>query len=273
MRYGLDVSIVGEYSNPRTLAELAVEAEQAGWDGFFVQDYVTSNRPIADPWVSLAVIAMRTERVRIGAFMTALPRRRPWKVARETVAVDHLSNGRLILGVGLGFEPLDFAAFGEETDLKIRAEKLDESLAVLTGLWTGETFSFHGKHYHLDTVQFLPRPVQSPRIPVWVAGGWPNRRPFRRAAGWDGIYVMSEKVNGERATPEDIRESVAYVKKHRVGSNPFDVAFAGKTPSDPEKSGEIVRPYAEAGITWWLEGIWGPLDEMRMRIRNGPPEA
>lgn len=273
MKYGLDVSIAGEYSDPRTLADLAAEAEQAGWDGFFVQDYMTSDSPIVDPWVALAAIAMRTEHVRIGAFMTALPRRRPWKVARETVSIDHLSNGRLIFGVGLGFQAPDFAAFGEEVDARIRAEKLDEGLAVLSGLWTGETFSFHGKHYQVNAVQLLPRPIQSPRIPVWVAGGWPNRKPFRRAARWDGIYIMTEKVNGERVMPEDIRESLAYVKTHREHSEPFEVAFADETPSHAEKASEIVRPYMDAGVTWWLEGIWAEsVRKARERIRSGPPQ-
>ena len=271
MKFGLDVSIAGEYSNPWMLADLAAEAEQVGWDGFFVQDYMISDRPIADPWVALTAIVMRTERVRIGTFMTALPRRRPWKVARETVSIDHLSNGRLIFGAGLGFITLDFTAFGESDNLKIRAEKLDEALTVLDGLWTGETFSFHGKHYQVNAVKFLPKPIQSPRIPIWVAGGWPNRKPFRRAANWDGVYIMTKKTNGEQVTPEDIKKILTYVEAHRDSSEPFEVAFADETSSDPEDSGKIVRPYAEAGVTWWLEGIWGSLNEMRKRIRSGPP--
>ncbi len=272
MKYGLDVSIAGTYSNPRTLADLAAEAEQAGWDGFFVQDFMCADEPIVDPWVALAAIAMQTRRIRIGAFMTALPRRRPWKVARETASLDHLSSGRLIFGAGLGFQALDFTAFGEEADPKIRAEKLDEGLAVLSGLWTGQPFSFRGKHYRVSEVKLLPEPIQSPRIPIWVAGGWPNRKPFRRAARWDGIYVMTDKVNGERVTPDEMREIVAYVKACRTGSDPFDVAFADKTQSDLKKAARIVRPYAEAGVTWWLEGIWGSdMRKSRVRIRSGPP--
>ncbi|MEW5961392.1 MAG: LLM class flavin-dependent oxidoreductase, partial [Chloroflexota bacterium] len=197
----------------------------------------------------------------------------PWTVARETVSLDHLSKGRLIFGAGLGFQAEDFSAFGEEAEAKIRAEKLDESLTVLNGLWTGEPVQFQGKHYQVAGVRFLPKPVQVPRIPVWIAGGWPHRKPFRRAARWDGAYVMTKKANGEDATPEDMRQIIAYIKAHRENTDPFEVAFAGETPADPHASADVVGPYAEAGVTWWLEGIWEPLDETRKRIRSGPPKV
>jgi alkanesulfonate monooxygenase SsuD/methylene tetrahydromethanopterin reductase-like flavin-dependent oxidoreductase (luciferase family) len=272
MQYGLDVSIYGEYANPQKLADLAIEAEEAGWDGFFVQDGLLSDETVTDPWVTLAAIAAQTKRIRIGALVTALARRHPWQVARQTVSLDHLSNGRLIFGVGLGFYAQEFAALGAEVDLKIRAEKVDEGLAILSGLWTGETFSFRGKHYQVSEVKFLPRPIQLPNIPVWVAGFWPNRKPFHRAARWDGVYVGTKKANGEVLTPEELKEMVAYVEAHREESDPFEVAFAAKTPSDPTKGAEIVRPYMEAGVTWWLEGIWGPFEKGRERIQNGPPK-
>src|ERR1041385_7825373 len=140
MKYGLDVRIDEEFAEPQTLVELALEAEQAGWDGFFVQDAMVADAALVDPIIALAAIAAHTKYIRIGAFMTALPRRRPWKVARESVTLDHLSKGRLIFGAGSGFDPTDFTAFGEEADLKMRAEALDEGLAVLTGLWSGEPF-------------------------------------------------------------------------------------------------------------------------------------
>ena len=147
--------------------------------------------------MALAAVAMQTQRIRIGSLVTALAGRRPWQVARQVVALDHLSNGRLIFGAGLGFEAHEFTALGEDADPKIRAEKLDEGLEVLTGLWTGASLTFHGRHYHINDVRLLPGPIQSPRIPVWIAGFWPNRRPFRRAARWDGLYVGTAKVNGE----------------------------------------------------------------------------
>jgi alkanesulfonate monooxygenase SsuD/methylene tetrahydromethanopterin reductase-like flavin-dependent oxidoreductase (luciferase family) len=198
MKFALDVSTADTYADPRLLADLAAEAEEAGWDGFFVWDAVFARPPqvpMANPWVALSAIATQTRRIRIGAMVTPLARRRPWQVARETVSLDHLSKGRLIFGVGLGYQALDFEAFGEEADPKVRGEKLDEGLEVLARLWTGNPVTFQGKHYQVKDVKFLPKPLQTPRIPIWVAGYWPNRRPFRRAAQWEG--VLPGKVNEE----------------------------------------------------------------------------
>src|SRR5262249_33648633 len=162
------------------------EAEQVGWDGVFVWDVIYEadqpDAPVTDPWIALAAMAMRTERIRLGALLTPLARRRPWKVARETVALDHLSHGRLIFGAGLGYQALGFTPSGEAYEPTTRAGKLDEGLAILTGLWTGRPFQFGGKHYQVDVPSFLPTPVQSPRIPIWLGGYWPNRKPFQRAA-------------------------------------------------------------------------------------------
>ena len=280
MRFGISVPIFGDYASARTLAELAREAERAGWDGFFVWDHVQFDPgaplPFGDPWIALAAIAMTTERIRIGPMVTPLPRRRPWKVAREAVALDHLSNGRLILGVGLGYPPEgDFAAFGEVSDERIRAEKLDEALEIVAGLTSGEPFAFDGKHYRIEETTFLPKPVQ-PRIPIWVAGYWPNRRPFRRAARWDGVAPGSLNVTFDETMPaEELREAIAYIHEYREHSAPFDVAVGGSTPGDnPERARYKLDPYAAAGATWWLEDISGfraPFDEMRERVRQGPP--
>lgn len=256
------------------LATLATEAEQAGWDGFFVWDAVFAippDLPMCDPWIALAAVAMNTHRIRLGAIVTPLARRRPWQIARETISLDHLSNGRLILGVGLGYQALDFEAFGEEAAPKLRGEKLDEALAIVSGLWRGEVFNFQGKHYRVNDVRFLPQPIQTPRIPIWVAGYWPNHKPLRRAACWDGLLPGKE----EPLTPEDLKEIMAYVKVHRTSPAPFDVAVYGQTPSDPKKGSEIVLPWIEAGATWWREGIEdsrGSLEEMKTRIRSGPPK-
>lgn len=275
MKYALDVSTAETYSDPQVLADLAVDAEAAGWDGFFVWDAVFArppDLPMTDPWVALAAIAVQTQRIRIGAMVTPLPRRRPWQIARETVALDHLSKGRLIFGVGLGYQALDFEAFGEEADPKIRGEKLDEGLTVLTKLWSGKRFTFQGKHYQVRNIKFLPKPLQRPRIPIWVAGYWPNHRPFRRAAQWDG--VLPGKVNEEHLTPEDLREVMAYVKTQRRAADRFDVAVYGYTPANPEKAARVVQPWIEAGATWWREGIgdWrGTLKTVRARVRSGPP--
>jgi alkanesulfonate monooxygenase SsuD/methylene tetrahydromethanopterin reductase-like flavin-dependent oxidoreductase (luciferase family) len=279
IKYGLDVSTAGEYANPRTLVDMAVEAEQAGWDGFFLWNVIfyadQPDAPVAEPSVALAAIAMKTQRIRIGALLTPLARRRPWTVAREAVTLDHLSNGRLIFGAGLGYYDQDFTAFGEDYDAKIRAEKLDEGLEVLAGLWTGENFSFHGKHYHIQDARLLPKPLQSPRIPIWIGGYWPNRRPFRRAARWDGLYPGTGKADGEPFTLEDFRAAVAYVRAQRANPDPFDIAVAGLTPPDMGKGAEIVQPYIEAGATWWIECIndsFRSFDENREQIRRGPPK-
>src|SRR5512143_2397569 len=157
MKYGLDASTADSYSDPHLLADLAAEAEETGWDGFFVWDAVFARPPrlpMVDPWVALTAIAMQTERIKLGAMVTPLARRRPWQVARETASLDHLSKGRLIFGVGLGYQALDFEAFGEEADPKIRGDKLDEGLEVLTKLWSGKRFTFQGEHYRVRNVKF-----------------------------------------------------------------------------------------------------------------------
>lgn len=278
MKFGLDIPTAGEYANAHTLATLAAEAEEAGWEGFFLWDVFFAKDqptvPIVDPWIALAAIAMRTHRIHIGAMLTPLPRRRPWQVVRQTVALDHLSNGRLIFGAALGYQALDFTPFNEEYDPKIRAEKLDEGLEVLTGLWSGETFSFQGKHYQVNEVPLLPKPLQSPRIPVWLASGWPRHKPLQRAARWDGVYLMTvNQVTGEFLTPEEIREIMTYVNTHREATDPFDVAVNGEFPADSRQRAEMIQRYSEAGATWLveLEAPSQSFEEYRERIRQGPP--
>jgi alkanesulfonate monooxygenase SsuD/methylene tetrahydromethanopterin reductase-like flavin-dependent oxidoreductase (luciferase family) len=214
LSYALGLPNVREYADPRVLVELAAEAEEAGWDGVFVWDHIAREEdpsvPATDPWIAVAGMAVRTQRVRLGIMVTPLARRRPWKVAREAVALDALSGGRFTLGVGLGGGPLaEFAAFGEDADPRVRAERLDEGLTILDGLWTGEPFSFEGTHHHVSGAHFLPRSVQRPRVPLWVAGRWPNRRPFRRAARWDGVFPLFEGVGaGEMPMPEMLAYAV-----------------------------------------------------------------
>src|SRR5262249_11423353 len=196
MQYGIHRPPFGPYGDARVLAELAAEAEKAGWDGFFLWDDITTAPPIpvGDTWVALTAIALGTKRLRLGPLVTPLPRRRPWKVARETVSLDHLSHGRLILGVGSGGSPDEFDDLGEEVSAKARAAMLDEGLEVLAGLWSAAPLHFEGTHYHVHGAQFLPRPLQTPRIPVWVAGGWPHTAPFRRASRWDGVFPLDVRL-------------------------------------------------------------------------------
>jgi alkanesulfonate monooxygenase SsuD/methylene tetrahydromethanopterin reductase-like flavin-dependent oxidoreductase (luciferase family) len=262
------------------LIAMAQAAEQAGWDGVFYWDgiYIETVGPMYDPWAMLAAIAMRTERVRLGAVLTPLSRRRPWKVARETVTVDHLSGGRLILPVGLGaLDDGGFGKVGEPTDRKTRAQLLDESLEILTGLWSGRPFSYQGRHYQVEEMTFLPPPVQLPRIPIWVVGAWPSAKSMGRALRYDGLLPAKVNPDGSTGeiTPADIRDIRAAIAEQRTATTPFDIVWEGQTPGDdPAKAEDTVRPWAEAGATWWMESRWEyPVDvaAVRKRIEQGPP--
>ncbi len=304
MQFGLDMPNMGACGTPQVLVELALAGEEAGWDAIFVWDTVYApmrdprNEPTCDPWIALAAIAARTRRIRFGTMVTPITRRRPWKLARETVSLDLLSGGRLILPVGLG--SLDDGAFsrvGEVTDRKTRARRLDEGLAILDGLWSGEPFSFSGEHFHVDEMKFLPKPVQSPRIPIWAVGAWPRPLSMQRAIRWDGILPQKYGPDGQSLaeegnalaggmTPADIREMKTYIEERRVleehGSpgRRYDIVIGGDmTGKGAEQAVEIMRPYAEAGATWWLESIWktfyaypGDLKALRKRIEQGPPQ-
>jgi len=291
IRYGIDLPPFGPFGSASVLADVARDAEQAGWDGVFIWDHVARawTLDIADTWIALAAMATATERIRLGPLVTPLPRRRPWKVARETVSLDHLSNGRLILGVGLGSgRPEEWGNFDEETDLKTRGEMVDEALDILTGLWRGEPFSYDGQHYQVKDAHFLPTPFQQPRIPIWTGGYWPNRRPFRRAARWDGAFPLAKNSNhpGAALLPEQYRDVTAFVRAERATDAPFDIVCRGEpTPGDnPARGAEMVAPYVDAGITWWIEAVhpwvfgrdweetW-PFEAMRERIRQGPPKT
>lgn len=268
---------VGPYGDPGLLLDLAGEAEAAGWDGVFVWDHIAYRErgwPVADPYVTVAAIAATTSRVRIGVMVSAMARRRPWKLARETASLDQLSGGRLVVGAGLGSQAYaEFEAFGENPDPRVRADRLDESLAILDGLWSGEPFAYSGSHFTVEETIFLPRPVQRPRIPVWIAGRWPARRPFRRAARWDGMFATFEGVgHAEMPGPDQLKEAAGYALANRpAGAGPFDIVLEGIT-AGPDAA--AVAPYAEAGLTWWIEKLgWfrGSVDEMRERIRRGRP--
>jgi hypothetical protein len=218
--------------------------------------------------------------------ITPLARRRAWKVAREAVTLDYLSSGRAHLGVGLG-DPAewDFRFFGEESDDRVRAKILDEGLETITGLWKGNPFSYRGRHNRLEEMTFWPVPIQEPRIPIWVGGNWPNRKPFRRAARYDGVYAgkAGETIEESVLNPDEWREIVSYISSIRTFDAPFDYVHGGTTPADnPARSTDIVGEYQEAGVTWWVEeidpwrfgwdgsGDW-PGAQMRERIEMGPP--
>jgi alkanesulfonate monooxygenase SsuD/methylene tetrahydromethanopterin reductase-like flavin-dependent oxidoreductase (luciferase family) len=202
-------------------------------------------------------------------------------VARETVTLDHLSGGRLTLGVGAGSRAHEFASFGDPADLRTRAAMLDEGLAVIEGLWTGQPFSFEGAHLRVAGATFLPVPLQQPRIPIWVAATWPVRAPFRRAARWDGVWPLRRDLEGNSVplTPDDVRGVRDTIVEERAAagreSEPFDILVAGITPGDdPAAASASAGEFAEAGATWWTERInpvRGSVEQMRERVRQGPP--
>jgi alkanesulfonate monooxygenase SsuD/methylene tetrahydromethanopterin reductase-like flavin-dependent oxidoreductase (luciferase family) len=273
MRSGLFLPLFDELSDPLTVARLAAEAEQAGWDGFFVWDHVRWREPVvevADPWITLSAIATATERIRLGPMVTPLARRRPVKVARETATLDHLSAGRLTLGVGLGSDEFgrEYSITGEELDDKSRARMLDESLEILVAAWSGEPVQHRGEHYTVDGMRFLPRPVQRPGVPVWVAGLYGKPRPLRRAARHDGFIPVNLEHPGQFA--EIVAEITALRRESgKTSGEPFDIVAVLSPGSDP-------APYAAAGATWWLVGCpWDAIsvNDVRQLIRDGPASS
>jgi alkanesulfonate monooxygenase SsuD/methylene tetrahydromethanopterin reductase-like flavin-dependent oxidoreductase (luciferase family) len=277
MKYAFDIPQFGAFADPRLLAQLAHEAEEAGWDAFFLWDHIQAGWPeeVADPWIALAAMAVSTGRILLGPMVTPLYRRHPWKLARETVTLDHLSRGRVVLGVGLGDDFFgEIRTLGGPIDARTRAAMLDEGLAVLLALWSGEKFSFAGEHYTIRDAQFLPTPLQKPRIPIWVAGTWPRKPPFRRAARFDGILPISGNIETQ-LTPSQVRDLVSFIKSVRASDAPFEVIQSGFTTGEsPEQDRAIMASYEEAGATWWFESRvpWQTsIEQVRQRIRIGPP--
>ena len=247
MMRGLFIAPFDELVDPRVMAGVAAAAEDRGWDGLYVWDQIIYREPVravADPWIVLSAIAAATSKMRIGPLVTPLARRRVQKLARETATLDLLSGGRLTLGVGLGSDNSgELGPFGEELDAKKRAVLLDDGLERLVAMWGGE---------------FEPTPVQQPRIPVWVAARWPNRRPVRRAVRWDGLFPI------EMPGPEALAE-LAHETAQARGGEPFDLVAEIAPGEDP-------GPWAQAGATWVLTGFGRQprLAEVREAIAAGP---
>ncbi len=271
MRYG--VVLPGGTATEQL--DQALLAEQAGWDGVFVWEAAYG----VDAWTLLAAMAVRTARVRLGTMLTPLPWRRPWKVASQVATLDQLSGGRAILAVGVGAVDTDLPDTAELTDLRARAERLDEGIDLIRALWDGGT-SYRGQHYRYGTgradLAAAARPVQE-RVPLWVVGVWPRPKSLRRALRCDGIIPQYD-LGGREAGPDDVRALRSWLADHGAGPG-FDIVADGETPADdPAAAAAKVAPWADAGCTWWLETRWEMphdsaerMSQIRERLAAGPP--
>lgn len=273
MRQGLALPTGGACGDPRFLVALAVRAEHAGWEGVFLEDYVWYQGdpaiPTCDSWVALAAIAMRTTSLVLGIEVVALPRRRPWNVAREAAGIDQLSEGRLILGFGSGDrrDP-GFTHVGEDVRASVRNERLDEGLEIVAGLWSGEPFSYRGRHYSVDEVTFRPTPLQRPRIPIWIGGTYPNEAAIERSLRWDGACLY-RLANGHLRA-EDVADLRA-----RAGDRDWTISVGGEERrADWDEEREQIRAIAAAGADWWIEWIRPHEPEaMTAAAERGPLEV
>lgn len=279
MRYAFNFPNFDYLSEPQVLVELAVDAEAAGWDAVFLWDHVNlivpgvaDGGPHADPWITLGLIAANTRQVTIGTCVTPLARRRPVKLAREALTLQALSGGRFLLGAGLGDSPSEFQELGEVADLATRAEVLDEGLGLLRALWSGQAVDHRGKHYRVSSPPFVPSAVN---VPVWLAGTWPNRRPFRRAARYDGVFAAKAGF-AEPLSPQEVGQVADYVARHRASARPFNLAVAAVGTTDAAADVRHARALEAAGANWWVDGTspkFESLDSLRARVRRGPPRT
>jgi len=277
MRYSVSL---GAIHQPAEIAELATLAEDSGWDGIFLEDYIIYQgqvgTPTFDPWVTLAAMAVATTKIRLGTLVTPLPRRRPWKLAAEAIALDHLSNGRLILGVGAGdVNDPSFGSAGEPTDARTLAALLDEGIHLLAAFLAGESVTFAGEHFSVTDLKLTPASLQKPRIPIWIGGNWLVPAVRRRAVTWDGTCVYRGTPGGADEgpmTPDDVREICVAVEAKRGSVAGCDICIGGgQRDPDWKKERDHIRAVAAAGATWWQDWL-GPvdLDTMREAIRRGP---
>lgn len=261
MRFGLSLPCFGDGMDAALVAEWAVAAEQAGWDGIFLWDHLFAFGPgpvpVVDPWVALTAAACATTTIRLGTLVTPLPRRRPVVVARQTATLDRLSGGRLTLGVGTGAFPFEWDYLGEERDHRVRGEMLDEHLHLLDRLWTGEDVHHEGRFYRTAgpdwSARCYPPPVQRPRIPVWVGGTWPGTRPFIRAARWNGVVPMRIDGKWEVADTAAVAERMRAL---RTDPAPFDLAVPGESGTADDGRHALYEQHTQAGATWWLEAVY-----------------
>lgn len=277
VKVGLSVPNMAE---PGYLSDLGARVEEAGWDGVFLWDHVHGSpdqpMPIVDPWIVLGAMAATTSRIRLGTSITAVPRRRPQELARQVVTLDRLSNGRAVLGVGLGEPPEEYLSYGESADRKVLAARLDEGLEVLAGLWTGEPFSHSGEQFTVEDAQFVPKAIQEPRVPVWTSCVVQNEATLRRAARWDGVILADIGVDGSiNPLPvrrvADARAAIASMRHAGTGppdGGPFDIAVT--VPALPDD--DEIEAYRAAGGTWILVTAWiDQLDELVDQLGHTGP--
>jgi len=273
MKFGLALP----YGSARLAVNLIQQAEDNGWDGCFLGDAVWTE----DPMIRLAAAATVTKKIRLGTMVIPVPLRRPWKIASESVALDRLSDGRLILGLGTGAVWMGWQGFPDEiTDTRARAEMLSETVDILTKLYQRKPFDYKGQHYSLkltlvDEVHYPPKPVQQPRIPIWVPGIWPRRKSMRRVLACDGLLPlkMNENREFEQVTPGDLGEIKAFIEANRTLTTPFDYVVEGKLSAlDIGQRREMTAEWSEAGATWFIESMWEADEEtVAAYIQQGPP--
>jgi alkanesulfonate monooxygenase SsuD/methylene tetrahydromethanopterin reductase-like flavin-dependent oxidoreductase (luciferase family) len=272
MNYGIELIPFGPYSDPREVMRVARAAEAAGWEALCVWDHMLMPYGAGDPWVALTAAATVTRRLKLATGVAAFPRYRPHTLARTLAALDQLSEGRVIFGVGAGVD-FDFAPFGEALAARDRAAMLDEGLPVVSQLLAGKTVTHHGPHFRLEAVRLVPAATQRPRPPFWIGGVSPPA--LRRAARWDGWIIGTiDESQALTLPPERLAEHVAVIRRHRTSGEPFAVAVDGVT-AGPTNTG-LVRDFAQAGATWWFEAIYGSraeADQLVRRIQAGPPHG
>jgi alkanesulfonate monooxygenase SsuD/methylene tetrahydromethanopterin reductase-like flavin-dependent oxidoreductase (luciferase family) len=272
LRFGLNIATLGEFGHPRLVMRFAELAEAAGWEALFVWDHLAyvTGIPAGDSWVILSGVAATTRRLLLGPAVTPLPRRRLQTLAQTIVTLDQLSEGRFVLGVGLGGVAAEYEAFGEPGDAQVHGTMMDEGLPLLDHLLRGEMVEHAGEHYTVKGVTLQPRAQQQPRPPIWIGGE--SRAALRRAARYDGWVFAGDDENQQMAkSPEQVAEMVALIRDERGSAGPYAVAMTGISQAE---DGALVARYAAAGVTWWLESIYGyrgSAAEMEERIAAGPP--
>lgn len=274
MKYAVYCANYGALADPHLLLDIAVRSETAGWDGFFVYDHIVVGGRTVDPWTVLAAVAARTNLV-LGPMVVAVPRRQPWELAHQTITLDRLSEGRLILGAGIG-EAADHAVIPASHNGHPRRERLDAGLELLEALWSGEEVTTTNGPWPLYQLKLRPGPFNG-RIPIWVGGRHPADAPMRRAARFDGAFPIRKTWNPlEPLTPDELEEMASVVRAERGNLDHFELVTAGKTPPDRAAAGAIVADYEAVGATWWLETLEprrGEVHTLLDRVDAGPPSA